>query len=95
MVHAGVSYDSSPVSSLNRTPDLPVDRQWRFSAGITRDLKPGVFVAISCSYADLGAARIENALAPGTGRVSGQYSGARLPVISVSFLFRPSVRKEH
>ena len=95
MVHTGVSYDSSPVSSLNRTPDLPVDRQWRFSAGITRDLKPGVLVAISCSYADLGAARIENALAPGTGRVSGQYSGARLPVISVSFLFRPSVRKEH
>ena len=30
----------------------------------------------------------------GASGLSGQYSGARLPVVSVSFLFHPSGREE-
>ena len=33
----GVSYDSSPVSDANRTIDLPMDYQLKFSAGLAAD----------------------------------------------------------
>ncbi len=83
MFHAGVSYDSSPVSYWDRTPDLPVDRQWRLALGVTRDIDRFVSIALSATYADLGSGRIENSL------LSGQYGAARLPFLSLSFLLRP------
>jgi long-chain fatty acid transport protein len=89
-LHTGASYDSAPVSDWNRTPDLPVDRQWRFAAGVTREISRTLSVALTASYTDLGSARIERWLSPGVGRVSGQYGAARLPFLSLSFLFRPS-----
>ncbi len=89
-LHTGASHDSSPVSDWYRTPDLPVDRQWRFAAGVTRDINRAFSVALSASYTDLGVARIERWLSPGAGRVSGQYSAARLPFLSLTLLFRPS-----
>ncbi|HEY1241400.1 MAG TPA: outer membrane protein transport protein [Bryobacteraceae bacterium] len=94
MLHTGVSYDSAPVSDWDRTPDLPIDRQWRFAAGVTRDLKPSLSVAFTCSYVYLGAARIEKSLGPLAGRLSGQYASARLPFFSVSFLFHRSANEE-
>lgn len=94
MLHAGASYDSSPVSDWDRTPDLPIDRQWRFAAGVTRELKPYLSMALSCSYLDLGAARIEKSLGPLAGRLSGQYTAARLPIFALSFLWHRSGSEE-
>jgi long-chain fatty acid transport protein len=83
MLHAGASYESSPVSYWNRTPDLPVDRQWRLAFGVTRTIDRFLSIALSATYADLGSGRIENS------RLSGQYGAARLPFFSLSFLFKP------
>jgi long-chain fatty acid transport protein len=94
MLHAGASYDSSPVSNRDRTPDLPLDRQWRFAAGVTRDPKPFLSVSLSCSYTALGSAHIEKFLGPIGGRLSGQYGGGRLPFVSLSFDFHSSTRVE-
>jgi long-chain fatty acid transport protein len=94
-LHAGISLDTSPVLPIYRTPDLPVDRQRRFSAGVTRELSSGLSAAIACSYVDLGAARMDNSLATSGSRLSGVYNGARLPVISLSFLFHPSNPEWH
>ena len=33
MLQAGFAYDSSPVDAADRTPDLPVDEQLRFTVG--------------------------------------------------------------
>jgi len=46
-------------------------------------------LAVRSRADDLGAARMD-----GASGLSGQYSGARLPVVSVSFLFHPSGREE-
>ena len=94
MLHGGASYDSAPVSYWDRTPDLPLDRQWRIAAGVTRDLKPFLSLALSCSYTGLGSARIEKSLGPLAGRLAGQYSGARLPFLAVSFFFHPAGSSE-
>lgn len=94
MLHAGASYDSSPVSDWDRTPDLPIDRQWRFAAGVTRELNPYVAVGLSCSYVDLGDGRINKSLGPLAGRLSGQYSAARLPIFALSFRFHTSAGEE-
>ena len=88
MFHAGASYDSSPVSYWDRTPDLPVDRQWRLAFGVTRNIDRFASIALSATYADLGSGRIENS------RLSGRYGAARLPFISLSFLFGPGTETQ-
>jgi long-chain fatty acid transport protein len=58
-ITAGLSYDTDPVSSEDRTADLPVDRQIRYNAGArfrhSDDLTFGGYM----NYTDLGKAPIE------------------------------------
>ena len=34
LLQAGISYDTSPVDSDDRTPDMPIDRQVRYAVGV-------------------------------------------------------------
>lgn len=74
--YTGVAYDSSPTSAYKRTADMPIDRQWRFSAGASYELKNGKTVAGSFTWADYGKARIDNS--NGGGTVVGEYSTNRI-----------------
>lgn len=57
-VTAGVSYDTNPVDSHDRTADLPLDRQVRYNAGARKPLSDHLTVGGYFSYADLGSAKI-------------------------------------
>jgi len=55
---AGVSYDSSPVDDADRTFDLPIDEQFKFSAGYFRDREKGPDFAVGMTLMYAG----ENAI---------------------------------
>ncbi len=80
--YTGVAYDSSPTSAHKRTADMPIDRQWRFSAGASYELKNGKTVNGSFTYADYGKARIDNS--NGGGTVVGEYSTNRILFFALS-----------
>jgi long-chain fatty acid transport protein len=59
-ITAGVAYDSSPVSSKDRTADLPVDRQIRYNVGARYKLRDNLDLGGYANYTDLGSAKIKN-----------------------------------
>ncbi len=76
---AGIAYDDGPQSASRRTPDLPVDEQWRIAAGFTRDSSDTFSYGAYLNYADLGDAGIENE------DYTGDYSKNTLLQISLNF----------
>ncbi len=50
----GTSYDSSPVSDSNRTFDLPLDEQFRFSGAVIHTSDQGLDYSLSASFVYLG-----------------------------------------
>lgn len=71
-LQAGVSYDSSPTSTSNRLPDLPMDRQIRAGVGMLYQIIKKVTLGMSYEYLDLGNAHINNTSANGV--LAGSYS---------------------
>lgn len=67
-ITAGIAYDTSPVSSADRTADLPVDRQIRYNIGARYKLRNNLDLGGYANYSDLGSAKIE------TDFWSGEYS---------------------
>jgi long-chain fatty acid transport protein len=70
--YTGIAYDTSPTSASKRTADMPMDKQWRISAGTNYALKNGVKLGGVLTYADYGDAEINNGGDWGT--VVGKYS---------------------
>lgn len=87
LLMTGFSYDSSPIDKANRTPDFPVDRQFRYGAGIqVRPLPstlPSVMIGANYEFADLGSAPIDQNTGPLTGTLVGKYEKNRLSAISI------------
>ena len=65
LLQAGIAYDSSPVDAEDRTPDLPIDRQWRYSLGAQHDFSERFSAGGQFVYADYGDAEINNSLLVG------------------------------
>jgi len=59
------SYDTSPVDSDDRTPDMPMDRQIRYAAGAQYQWSEKLSVGGQFVYADYGDAKIKNDLLKG------------------------------
>ncbi|HXV28079.1 MAG TPA: outer membrane protein transport protein [bacterium] len=62
LLKTGFSYDSSPSSLANRTPDLPVAQQWRWAAGFDFDLNESMIVSLNWEFIDLGSARMDKTI---------------------------------
>lgn len=60
LLQTGISYDSSPTNSAERTPNLPMDRQLRVAAGAIYTLIKGFNLGFSYEYINLGKAGIQN-----------------------------------
>ena len=60
LLQAGFTYDSSPVSSSDRTADMPIDRQLRFALGAQHQLTESLALGGAVEYVDFGDARINN-----------------------------------
>ena len=74
----GVAFDTSPVSKGDRTADMPIDRQWRFAAGLEYAIREDLTLGVSGVYVDMGNAKIDN------DTLSGHYKENQLYVIGVS-----------
>ncbi|MCX2980789.1 hypothetical protein EYC98_07850 [Halieaceae bacterium IMCC14734] len=65
---AGAAYDTNPVDTLDRTADLPVDRQIRYNIGARYAMRDNLSLGGYANYTDLGSAKIR------TDFWSGEYS---------------------
>ncbi len=53
-----IAYDQSPVSTSNRTPEMPLDRQVRYATGIQHKLDEDIILGAAYTYLDAGEAKI-------------------------------------
>jgi len=65
LLQLGVSYDTSPVDSEDRTPDMPIDRQIRYATGVQYKWSDRLSVGGEFVFADYGKAKIDNDLLKG------------------------------
>jgi long-chain fatty acid transport protein len=68
LLQTGFAYDDSPVSSTDRTADMPIDRQLRFAVGAQYKWSERTTVGAAFEYVDLGDAEINN-----TSSLVGEY----------------------
>jgi long-chain fatty acid transport protein len=87
--YMGIAYDSDPTNAQDRTADMPIDEQWRYSIGTTFHRQNGHNINASLTYADYGEAEIENGgTRPVTGApwtLTGDYSSNRLIFLAFSY----------
>jgi len=81
-LQAGVSYDSSPTTTENRLPSLPMDRQIRVGTGVLYSMLKTVQLGFSYEYWNLGSADIHNTSSNGV--LSGSYSRNYANVVQAS-----------
>ncbi|MGD9185012.1 MAG: outer membrane protein transport protein [Desulfobacterales bacterium] len=65
LLQLGFSYDSNPVDSDDRTPDMPIDRQIRYATGVQYQWSDRLSVGGQFVYADYGKGKINNDLLKG------------------------------
>ena len=75
----GVSYDTNPVSSSDRTADMPLDRQVRLAMGVRKQVRPDLEVGVNVVYEDLGSAAIDAHF------FAGDYKTNQVLFVGVSF----------
>jgi len=87
--YTGVGYDTDPTRAGDRTADMPIDEQWRFSGGTTYEFTGGSKLGVSLTYADYGDAKINNG---GTRPVSnlpwtvkGEYTTNRILFVGLNY----------
>jgi len=81
--YTGIAYDTSPTSASKRTADMPIDEQWRLSAGTNYAFTGGSTLGAALTYADYGDARIDNG--GDWGQVVGKYSTNRILFLGVNY----------
>jgi long-chain fatty acid transport protein len=79
----GFSWDSSPISDSSRTPNFPVDRQFRYAGGIEYFITDWFNVGGSYEYIGLGNAPIDQIRGPLVGTLAGHYSTNRVNVFNL------------
>ena len=81
----GVAYDTNPVDKVDRTADMPIDRQVRYALGADYLRKSGMKISGSLVYADYGDAEISNSGDRGLIGFSGDYKTNQIWFASVAF----------
>jgi long-chain fatty acid transport protein len=60
LVQGGIAHDTSPVDSVDRTADMPIDKQFRYSVGVEKKRSDKLTWGLTFQYADLGDAKIKS-----------------------------------
>jgi len=60
LLQFGIAYDTSPVDAEDRTADMPVDRQIRYTIGTQYEKSDKLTIGCTLEYADLGDAEIND-----------------------------------
>jgi long-chain fatty acid transport protein len=79
----GGGYDTSPMSKSDRTPTLPMDRQFRLGTGIQYSFNDDITVGAGLRDADLDRER-----APLAGRIQGDYKSNDFHFFNVNLSWR-------
>jgi len=79
LLQAGITYDTSPVSSGDRSAYLPMDRQIRFAVGAQYQWSERVRVGGAFEYIDLGDANIND-----PALLKGKYETNRIFMVAVN-----------
>jgi long-chain fatty acid transport protein len=85
LLQTGFSYDSSPVDDEDRTPDMPIDRQWKVAVGAQKDLSERLTLGGQFVYLNMGDAKLEQTQASG---VVGEYDPNEIYVFAVNANWR-------
>ena len=86
LLQTGVAFDTSPIRDRRHNlPDMPSDRQWRFSAGFVYNWSESVTVGLNYTYIDFGRSPINSNSA--LGRFEGDYDKFVAHVVSASVEF--------
>src|SRR5512139_503228 len=89
LLMAGWAYDTSPISnSEDRSPALPVDRQFRYAAGVQYDWSKDVALGAAYTLIDAGDCKINKAGTPLTGELVGKYDPNYINVFNLNFIYR-------
>jgi long-chain fatty acid transport protein len=87
--YTGIAYDTDPTTASDRTADMPIDEQWRYSFGANYERENGHKIGGVITYADYGDAEIDNGGArPVTGTpwtVKGDYDTNRLIFLGINY----------
>ena len=70
----GFAYDTSPLSHSQRTPAIPLDRQWRAGTGLEYRLSQKLSLGLAYEYLNLGDASMSRDRGPVAGKLDGKYS---------------------
>ncbi len=79
LLQAGITYDTSPVSSGDRSAELPMDRQIRFAVGAQHQWSERLKVGGAIEYINLGDAKIDNPAI-----LKGEYKKNRIFMVDVN-----------
>jgi long-chain fatty acid transport protein len=60
LLQFGIGYETSPVDAEDRTADMPVDRQIRYTIGTQFEKSDNLTIGCALEYADLGDSEIKN-----------------------------------
>lgn len=90
LLSVGIAYDESPVNTQYRTPDMPLDRQWRYAAGIQYELSDDLTIGAAYTFLDAGKAEISQSDAdnPLRGELTGDYQSNYLNFFNVNVIYR-------
>lgn len=88
IVSTGIAYDTSPASNSKRTPDLPLDKQIRLSAGLEYALNDDITIGGAYTYLDAGTARIKQNGGPLKGNLYGSYDKNVLHMFSINLSWK-------
>jgi long-chain fatty acid transport protein len=83
-VSAGFAYDSSPVVDEYRTIILPLDRQYRYAAGVQYQWRRDISLGFAYEYMDAGSAPVNQSAGPLRGDLKGKLKDDVFHIMALS-----------
>ena len=89
LLMVGWAYDTSPISSAkDRSPALPVDRQFRYAAGAQYEWNKDIALGFAYTLIDAGDCKINKEGGALTGELKGKYDPNLIHVFNLNLVYR-------
>jgi long-chain fatty acid transport protein len=89
LLMVGWAYDTSPIKSAkDRSPALPVDRQFRYAAGVQYEWNKDMALGLAYTLIDAGDCKINKEGGALTGELKGKYDPNLIHVFNLNLVYR-------
>lgn len=89
LLSTGFAYDSSPFTTENRTPSLPLDVTFRYAAGVQYDWSEKLTLGLAYEFIYAGSGSLDRTnLAGYLGTLQGDYSPYNINVVNLNLIYR-------